>query len=57
MAALVRANGRLRNEGGTIAIAGLGGIVADAIRIVRLDRVFSMYPSVDEAAKALAKDS
>ena len=33
--------------------AGVKGVAADALRIVRFDRLFNMFPTVDEAAQSL----
>ncbi len=52
LATLVRANSRLKNEGGQIAIANASGVVAEALRIVHFDRLFHLFGSVDEAAKS-----
>lgn len=51
---LVRANSRLKENDGTIAIAAASGLVADTLRIVNFDRLFSLYPSVNEAAAELS---
>jgi anti-anti-sigma factor len=50
---LVRVKRRLQETGGAIAIAGASGVVAESLQIVRFDRVFRMFPSVDEAAASL----
>ena len=56
LAVLVRANSRLKPLGGKIALAGVKGVAADALRIVHFDRLFNMYPTVDEAAAAVDQD-
>ena len=57
LATLVRANSRLKPMGGKIALAGVKGVAADALRLVHFDRLFNMFPTVDAAADALqAKD-
>ena len=53
LATLVRANSRLKPMGGQIALAGVKGVAADALRIVHFDRLFNLYPTVDAAADAL----
>ncbi len=50
---LIRANSRLKKSEGAIALAGVEGIVAEAIHLVRFDSIFGLYPTVDEAAEAL----
>jgi len=57
LATLVRANSRLMPEGGQIALAGVRGVAADALRVVHFDRLFNMFPTVDEAAEALQQES
>ena len=54
LAVLVRANTRLKKLGGKIALASVGGTVADVLRLVHFDRLFGLYPDVDEAAQAIA---
>lgn len=51
---LVRANSRLKEKNGLLAIANATGLVAETLRIVHFDRLFHMYPSIDEAAVALS---
>ena len=41
---------RLKVHGGSFAIAGVNGLVAEAIKLVRFDRLLNLFPSVDEAA-------
>lgn len=53
LATLVRANSRLKTDGGEIAIANASGIVAETLRIVHFDRLFHLFDSVEEAAKDL----
>jgi anti-anti-sigma factor len=53
LATLVRANSRLEPMGGMIALAGVKGVAADALRVVHFDRLFNMFPTVNEAAEAL----
>ena len=47
---LVRANSRLKEKGGVIAVANARGLVAETLRIVHFDRLFHLFPNVDEAA-------
>ena len=50
---LVRANKRLQDRGGAVALAGVKGIIAEAIHFARLDKVFHLFPTVEEAASSL----
>ena len=50
---LVRANGRLKKQDGALAISGVTGVGADVFRIMRLDHVFNMYETVEEAIGSL----
>ena len=54
LAMLVRANSRLRKQGGTMSIASASGPVAEVLQLVRFDRLFWFFPDVDEAAAAIA---
>ncbi len=44
-------------QGGAFAIAGIHGIVAEAIKLVHFDRLFNIFPTVDEAAQYLETDA
>ena len=49
LAALIRIHHHYRARGGTIAFANLHNAVATLLRISHLDRMFDLYPTVDEA--------
>ncbi|MEM1224547.1 MAG: STAS domain-containing protein [Planctomycetota bacterium] len=53
---LVRANKRMKESGGAIAIANAQGLVADSLRLVHFDRLFGLHPSIDDAAASLKSD-
>jgi anti-sigma B factor antagonist len=53
LAAFVQAKTRLKRVSGSMSLAGVQGSVADVLRIVHFDRLFSLYPSIAEAAKSL----
>jgi anti-anti-sigma regulatory factor len=42
----------LKKVGGKFSLAGVKGTVADVLKIVHFDRLFKLFGSVDEAAKA-----
>lgn len=46
---LIRLQSRLAKMGGTVKLANVTGVVASVIRTVRLDSLFGIYDSVDEA--------
>ncbi|MEL6104466.1 MAG: STAS domain-containing protein [Planctomycetota bacterium] len=50
---LVRANKRMKDKGGAIAIANAHGLVAESLRIVHFDRLFNLFPNVEEAATSM----
>jgi anti-anti-sigma factor len=52
LAVLVQINKRLKTVGGKFSLAGVKGTVADVLKIVHFDRLFKLFGSVDEAAKA-----
>jgi anti-sigma B factor antagonist len=56
LATLVRANKRLKTKGGRLALAGVKGVAADALRVVHFDRMFNMFPTVDKAAESLENE-
>jgi anti-sigma B factor antagonist len=49
---IVRLHKRMAQLGGDVKLAGLHGLVFDAIRLVRLDRVWDIYPDVGRALLA-----
>ncbi len=55
MGALVRINSRLKPDGGEVSLSRVKGMIADVLRIVHLDRLFHIYPTVEEACEALDK--
>jgi len=54
---IVRLHKRMAELGGDVKLAGLHGIVFDAIRLVRLDRVWDIYPDVNRARLAFRSSS
>ena len=53
LAALVRANSRLKQQSGSVALANIPGTIAEILRIVHFDRLFHMYNSVVAAADSM----
>jgi anti-sigma B factor antagonist len=51
---LVRANKQLQEHGGAVALAGVKGIIAETIHFARLDKVFHLFPTVEDAEKSFA---
>lgn len=49
LATLIRANSRMKEVGGSVALVQVPGLVADVVRIAHLDRLLNIYPTVDEA--------
>ncbi len=52
LAALVRAHHRFHAQGGRLAFADLHSAVATVLRISHLDRLFDLYPTVEEAIES-----
>ena len=52
--ALVRIHTRMRKRGGDVRLARVQGIVADVLRLVMLDRLLQLYPSLREAIASYA---
>jgi len=49
---LIRLHHRMAKHGGDVKIANVHGVTAQALRMTRLDRVFDVYPDVDQARLA-----
>lgn len=49
---LMRVHSRMLKHGGDTKLACVHGIVAEAIKLVRLDKLLEMYPSVEQAMAA-----
>lgn len=49
LSSLLFAERQMRENGGRVKLAGLTNNVASLIKISQLDRVFSIYPTVDDA--------
>ena len=52
LATFVRAKSRLNALGGAMSLSGVKGGVAEVLRIVHFDRLFNLFPTIDEAAQA-----
>jgi anti-sigma B factor antagonist len=49
---LIRVNSRMQKKGGDVKLAAVHGAVAEVMRVVGLNRIFQIYPTVDEAIAA-----
>lgn len=49
---LVRVNSRMKKIGGDVKLASVHGTVSEVMRVVGLNRLFQIYPTVDEAIAA-----
>lgn len=49
MGVLLRLHKRLKTHGGDVKIAGAKGMTPQALQILRLDRLFQLYPDVGQA--------
>jgi anti-anti-sigma factor len=45
--------GKVGQAGGTLAMAGAGGMVREAFRVTRLDKIFRFFPDVESARAGL----
>ena len=52
---LVRLHKKLASRGGDVKLAAIAGAVPTLLSMVRLDRVFEIYPTVEEARQAFRK--
>lgn len=53
LGALVRVHSRLKKDGGEVKLARVEGVIADILRIVHFDRLFHIYPTVEDACQAM----
>lgn len=51
---LFRAHNRIKRKGGRFALSGLQPYPAEVIRVSKLDAIWSLYPTADDAVQALA---
>jgi anti-sigma B factor antagonist len=49
---LIRVRSRMQKIGGEVKIASVHGAVAEVMRVVGLNRIFQIYPTVDDAIAA-----
>jgi anti-anti-sigma factor len=56
LAALMRAHRHFAAAGGRIAFADLHSATAKILRVARLDQVFDLFGTVDEAVRDIAED-
>ena len=52
LSALISGLRSAREAGGYLRIAGLGGQALGAVKLMNMDRVFELYASAEEAARA-----
>ena len=52
MGVLIQLHKKLAHKGGDVKLACVQGTLAKLLSLVRLDRVFEMYPTVDDALRA-----
>jgi len=55
LGALIRARKAASESGAALALCGVRGNILDVFRMTRLDKIFSIYDSVDAAVSALPK--
>jgi len=55
LGALIRARKAVSEVGGTLVLSGIHGNILDVFKMTRLDKIFSLYPSVDTAVEAICR--
>ena len=55
LGALIRARKSASEAGGTMVLSGIQGNILDVFRMTRLDKIFSLYETIDDAVAALSK--
>lgn len=53
LTALLRLHKRMAERGGQVRLACIKGLVRDALKVMKLDRIFEVYPTVDDARRAM----
>ena len=53
LAMMLRVHAKMKKIGGDVKLAGVNGTVADIVRLVKLDRILSLYDTVDEAMESI----
>jgi anti-sigma B factor antagonist len=48
---LMRSQQRLKSKGGQIKLANVPSVIAGVLRVVHLDKVFGLYPTIGDAVK------
>jgi anti-sigma B factor antagonist len=49
---LIRLHKKLASKGGDVKLANVGGAIPRLLEMVRLDRIFAMYPTLEDARRA-----
>ncbi|MCP4190913.1 MAG: STAS domain-containing protein [Planctomycetaceae bacterium] len=49
---LIRIHSKAKKNGGDVKLSRVHGVIADVIKLVMLDKVLQIYPTVDEAVAA-----
>lgn len=49
---LMRSQQKLKAKGGQIKLANVPSVIAGVLRVVHLDKIFNMYPTIGDAQKA-----
>jgi anti-sigma B factor antagonist len=49
---LIRVNSRMKAKGGDVKLAAVRGAVAEVVGVVGLNRIFQIYPTLDDAVAA-----
>ena len=52
LGSLLRVHARMKKRGGDVKLAAVQGAVAKVIRLVQMDRILQLYPTVEEAVAA-----
>jgi anti-anti-sigma factor len=57
LATLLRIHTRMTKRGGNVKLAAVPSAIAMTLQIVRLDRIFALYQSVEEATSAMEREA
>ena len=56
LAMMLRVHARMKKSGGNVKLAQVEGTVAEVVKLVKLDKLMNMYPTVENALDSFSSD-
>ncbi len=53
---MLRIHSKMKKLGGDVRLVGVSGLVADVLRVVKLDRILQIYDTVEAAVEDIERD-